>query len=56
MTQATELPYLNPDLPVSQRVADLVSRLTLEEKVSQMVHHVLASSQHAGVRLSTPWR
>jgi len=32
------LPYQNPQLPFSQRVDDLVSRMTLEEKVSQMVH------------------
>ncbi len=30
--------YLNPELPVNQRVDDLVSRMTLPEKVSQMVH------------------
>mgnify|MGYP000860405893 CR=1 FL=1 len=29
-------PYLNPDLPAQQRAADLVSRMTLEEKVLQM--------------------
>jgi beta-glucosidase len=29
-------PYLDPSLPVAQRVADLVGRMTLEEKVSQM--------------------
>ena len=28
--------YLNPDLPAQQRAADLVSRMTLEEKVLQM--------------------
>src|SRR5580658_5478879 len=28
--------YLKPDLPIEQRVNDLVSRMTLEEKVSQM--------------------
>jgi beta-glucosidase len=28
--------YHNPDLPIDQRVADLVSRMTLEEKVAQM--------------------
>jgi beta-glucosidase len=27
--------YLNPDLPIEERVDDLVSRMTLEEKVSQ---------------------
>jgi beta-glucosidase len=31
-------PYRNPDLPVEVRVEDLVSRMTLEEKVSQMVY------------------
>jgi len=34
--------YLNPDLPLEQRVQDLVSRLTLEEKISQMVHDAAA--------------
>ena len=30
------LPYQDPKLPVEQRVADLLSRMTLEEKVAQM--------------------
>ncbi len=30
------LPYQNPDLPVDARVADLVARMTLEEKAGQM--------------------
>ncbi len=30
--------YRNPTLPVEQRVADLVSQMTLEEKVSQLGH------------------
>jgi beta-glucosidase len=34
--------YLNPALPVDQRVDDLVSRMTLEEKVSQVVHKAAA--------------
>jgi beta-glucosidase len=34
--------YLDPGLPVAARVADLVSRMTLAEKVSQMVHHAPA--------------
>jgi beta-glucosidase len=33
--QAT-IPYRDPKLPVEQRVADLLSRMTLEEKVAQM--------------------
>jgi beta-glucosidase len=32
-----KLPYLNPDLPVDQRIDDLIGRMTLEEKASQMV-------------------
>ncbi|HEX8292082.1 MAG TPA: glycoside hydrolase family 3 C-terminal domain-containing protein [Pyrinomonadaceae bacterium] len=31
-------PYLDPSLPLDRRVADLVSRMTLEEKVSQMMN------------------
>src|ERR1700675_4973434 len=34
---ASALPYLNPSLPTNQRVNDLVSRMTLEEKASQLV-------------------
>jgi beta-glucosidase len=34
--------YLNPDLPVDQRVDDLVSRMRLEEKASQVVHQAAA--------------
>ncbi len=30
--------YKDPSLPVETRVADLISRMTLKEKVSQMVH------------------
>lgn len=33
------LPYKNPDLPVDERVDDLVSRMTLDEKISQMVYN-----------------
>jgi len=35
-TPRTAAPYLDPALPVAQRVDDLISRMTLEEKVSQM--------------------
>src|SRR5689334_11335586 len=31
-------PYLDPKLPLDQRIDDLVSRMTLEEKVSQMMN------------------
>ncbi|MDX6426590.1 MAG: beta-glucosidase [Gaiellaceae bacterium] len=30
------LPYLNPNLPIAQRVADLLSRMTLDDKIGQM--------------------
>ncbi|WP_034042174.1 glycoside hydrolase family 3 N-terminal domain-containing protein [Wocania ichthyoenteri] len=33
-------PYLNPDLTINQRVDDLISRMTLEEKVGQMTQYV----------------
>ncbi len=32
------LPYKDPSLPIEKRVDDLVSRMTLEEKVSQMMN------------------
>jgi len=32
--------YLNPDLPVEKRVDDLMSRMTLEEKIGQMCQYV----------------
>lgn len=31
-------PFWNPDLPLEQRVGDLISRMTLEEKTSQMLY------------------
>jgi beta-glucosidase len=34
----TLLPYQDPKLPTEQRVDDLVSRMTLEEKTSQMIN------------------
>src|SRR5450631_375629 len=33
---AGQPPYLNPDLPAETRAADLVSRMTLDERVLQM--------------------
>ena len=34
----SSLPYLDTSLPLEKRVDDLVSRMTLEEKVRQMQH------------------
>jgi beta-glucosidase len=45
----TNAPYLDPSLPVEQRVSDLVARMTLEEKISQMADHSAAIP-----RLSVP--
>jgi beta-glucosidase-like glycosyl hydrolase len=39
---ASAPPYLNPSLPLSERVDDLVSRMTLEEKASQLVNQARA--------------
>jgi beta-glucosidase len=48
--EATAQPgYLNPALPLEQRVDDLIGRMTLEEKVSQMRDHSVAIP-----RLSVP--
>ncbi|WP_350350292.1 glycoside hydrolase family 3 N-terminal domain-containing protein [Microbacterium sp. A8/3-1] len=36
-TLTTTLPYQNPALPIPERVADLLGRMTLEEKIGQML-------------------
>ncbi|HEV2273963.1 MAG TPA: glycoside hydrolase family 3 C-terminal domain-containing protein [Acidobacteriaceae bacterium] len=36
VAQTAQYPFQNPALPVAQRVDDLVNRLTLDEKISQM--------------------
>ena len=38
----TTAPYLNSAVPIEKRVDDLVSKMTLEEKVSQMQNHAAA--------------
>jgi beta-glucosidase len=42
---ANKLPYENASLPVKQRVADLLSRMTLQEKIGQMTQ---AERQNVG--------
>ena len=39
---AAATPFRNPALPIEQRVNDLVGRMTLEEKVSQMIDRAAA--------------
>ncbi len=38
MQDASKLPYMNPALPIEQRVNDLIQRMTLEEKATQLVN------------------
>jgi beta-glucosidase len=47
------LPFRNPDLPLEQRVDDLVARLTLDEKVSLMVERA-SSVERLGIP-RFPW-
>ena len=49
-----QAPYLDPSLPLATRVKDLVSRMTLEEKVSQMVHPA-AAIERLGVPAYNWW-
>ena len=42
LAQQQALPYMDPALPVEQRVDDLIGRMTLEEKVQQMRDHAPA--------------
>ena len=41
-------PYQNPNLPIEARVNDLVSRMTLEEKISQM-HNAAPAIERLGI-------
>jgi beta-glucosidase len=38
-TSSRRMVYKNPSAPLDERVADLISRMTLEEKVSQMLYN-----------------
>ena len=40
--QSYKYPFLNPDLDREERINDLVSRLTLEEKIGQMMNNAPA--------------
>ena len=40
--ETSQLPYMNPKLSPEQRAADLVQRMTLEEKASQLVNQARA--------------
>jgi beta-glucosidase len=53
-TSAATPVYLNPRLPIKQRVDDLVSRMTLEEKVSQMMNKA-AGIERLGIPFYDWW-
>ena len=36
------LPFQDPDLPLEERLDDLIGRLTIEEKAAQMLHQAPA--------------
>jgi beta-glucosidase len=42
MTTTESVPFRDPELPLDARVADLLGRLTVEEKVGQMLHDAQA--------------
>jgi len=41
-TRKSSFPFMNPDLPLSDRVNDLIARMTLSEKIMQMQHEAPA--------------
>ena len=41
-TAQFKFPFQNPNLNIEERVNDLISRMTLEEKVSQMIYNAAA--------------
>ncbi|XP_021953023.1 beta-xylosidase/alpha-L-arabinofuranosidase 1 [Folsomia candida] len=41
-----QLPFCDPSLSIEVRIADLISRLTLEEKIGWMVHDAQGASQN----------
>jgi hypothetical protein len=38
MQDASKMPYMNPSLPIEQRVDDLLKHMTIDEKVTQLVN------------------
>lgn len=49
-TDASTPPYKNPHLPIAQRVSDLLGRMTIEDKMAQLMqgtHHTLSNHKHS---------
>ncbi len=45
MPSKTSLPYRDPSLPVAERLADLLARMTLDEKIAQMsIFHMTSNN------------
>ncbi len=49
MTKKYDFPFQNPDLPIDERVNDLVSRFTLEEKITLM-HQFQPEIKRLGIK------
>lgn len=54
MAQTNPYPFRNPDLPLEQRVNDLISRLTLEEK-AQLMKHTAPAIPRLGIPAYNWW-
>ncbi|MBN8851626.1 MAG: hypothetical protein BGO55_04940 [Sphingobacteriales bacterium 50-39] len=50
-TGTAKLPFWDHKLSFEQRVDDLVKRLTLEEKVAQMLNHAPAGRRRSGTTI-----
>jgi hypothetical protein len=51
---AERAPYQNPELLIEERVADLLGRMTLEEKVGQMCQYLLPREEDLSAAPSEP--
>ena len=49
-----DFPFYDTSLPIDERIKDLISRLTLEEKADQMMHNTTAI-EHLGIHPYSYW-
>ena len=52
--ELSQLPFRNPNLPLEERVSDLIGRLTLDEKV-QMMKHASPAIERRGIPAYNWW-